>query len=79
MTGQQLDWSIWGRCTLAGKVRLQTLRQAETFAERCRRRFGRVMQVYRCPQCGAYHLTKGRRKQEKRYYKEEKSWVTGER
>jgi hypothetical protein len=40
MTGQQLDWSVAGRCPATGKVRLDTLEGAEKFAKRCQHLFG---------------------------------------
>ncbi len=61
MTGQQLDWSIYGLCRYGGKVRLTTEEEAETFATKCSRRYGRTMRWYRCPKCRAYHLTKAKK------------------
>lgn len=58
MTGQQLDWSIWGRCPATGKVRIDTVAGAEKLAQHSRRIFGLVMRYYRCPMCHAYHLSR---------------------
>lgn len=58
LTGQQLDWSIWGRCPLQGKVRLDTLEHAETLIQTYKKRYGWKMRVYQCPKCGKYHLTR---------------------
>ncbi len=58
MTGQQLDWSGYGRCPATVKARIETVAGAEKLARRCRRIFGRVMRHYRCPTCRAYHLSR---------------------
>jgi hypothetical protein len=61
MTGQQLDWSVAGRCPATGKVRLDTLGGAQKFAKRCQHLFGLVMRSYRCPTCHRYHLSRKHR------------------
>ncbi len=58
MTGQQLDWSVWGRCSATGKVRIDTVAGAEKLAQHSRRIFGLVMRYYHCPTCRAYHLSR---------------------
>lgn len=62
LTGQQLDWSIWGRCPLQGKVRLDTLEHAETLIQIYRKRYGWKMKAYQCPRCRKYHLTSAEKK-----------------
>lgn len=61
MTGQELDWSVWGRCAATGKVRIDTVAGAEKLALHCRRIFGKVMRYYRCPTCHSYHLSRKHR------------------
>ena len=63
MTGQQLDWSVAGRCPATGKVRPDTLEGPERFARRCQHLFGLVMRSYRCPTCHSYHLSRKLRPQ----------------
>jgi hypothetical protein len=61
MTGQQLDWSVSGRCLATGKVRLDKLEGAQKVARRCLHLFGQVMRSYRCPTCHSYHLSRKHR------------------
>ena len=66
LTGQQLNWSIWGLCKATGKVRLKTADDADGFVERVRKKYGPVMGYYRCPTCHDYHLTRKNKKRRTR-------------
>ena len=58
MTGQQLDWSVQGKCPATGKVRLATMGHAETLIASYRKRYGWLLRSYVCPTCHSYHLSR---------------------
>lgn len=61
-TGHQARLVIWGRCPLAGKVRLDTLEDAGTLIAAYRKKYGWKLRAYRCPKCRKYHLTSAEKK-----------------
>ena len=65
LTGQQLDWSIWRRCPLVGKVRLDTPEHAERRIQTYKKRYGWKMRAYRCLRRWSYHLARIKEKKQK--------------